>query len=442
MKKQIKKVIGFDSWTGGSRHFQRLLPALDERSIQFTLVHLGSWGNEPGCPHENRINDLLVRDIAFYGDYFERVLDMEQPDAVILLSTDTFAHRAFIRYCKQRSIPTLYLFHGVESMFGQSGNEMAVPARSTVSHVKYVVSKLGKLFQHTFPCYIKSLLKTKATHKDWGRFISDIFKLAIGGEPASERAADDSKTSRCAVYIPADVKHAINVFGFRKEDVFVVGNPDLLQFKLEQSMIGRWLPAEDGRQKSIMYVETGLSSVATIYPGTQGFINHLIETSNSLAAQGFKMRLKLKPDQVNTNSIIEGLAGTQIELITNNEFRQSLAECSACIAETSTIALLPALMGMPLLLAKYGHLKSLAFGAVMTSYPRGYLLQEISDVSNALLKDAETLDRGKLNDWIDLNVGPLPPEKMPERVAAVIDQMTAPLKHSAHFTSGSSGINL
>lgn len=426
MEKQIKKIIGFDSWTGGSRHYQRLLPALDARSIQLTLVHLGSWGNEPGCPHESRMDDLLVRDIAFYaGGSFESVLDIEQPDAVILLSTDTFAHRAFIRYCNQRAIPTLNLFHGVESMFGQAGNETGVPARSKVAHVKYVFSRIGKLLQHTFPCYIKALLKTEATRKDWGRFISDIFQLAIGGEPACVLAADDAKTSKCAVYIPADVKHAISCYGFKKEDVFVVGNPDLLQFDLGQSMIGRWPPPGKSLQKSIMYIETGLSSVATLYPGAQGFINHLIETSNSLAAQGYKMRLKLKPNQVNTNAIIQGLADTQIELVTNKNFLQSLTECSACIAETTTLALMPALMGMPLLLARYGHLKSLAFGPVLTSYPRGYLLQDLSDVSDILLKDTQMSDNSKLNEWIGLNVGPLPPEKMPERVAAIVDEMIA-----------------
>lgn len=426
MEKQIKKIIGFDSWTGGSRHYQRLLPSLDARSIQLTLIHLGSWGNEPGCPHESRIGDLLVRDIAFYGnDSFERILDIEQPDAVILLSTDTFAHRAFIRYCNQRAIPTLNLFHGVESAFGQAGNEIEVPARSQVAHVKYVFSRIGKLFQHTFPCYIKALLKTKATHKDWGRFISDIFQLAIGGEPACVHAADDAKTNKCAVYIPADVKHAINCYGFKKEDVFVVGNPDLLQFDLKQSMIGRWTPPENCLQKSIMYIETGLSSVATLYPGTQGFINHLIETSNSLADQGYKMRLKLKPSQVNIKSIEQGLAGTQIELIANDNFLQKLAESSACIVETTSLAILPALMGMPLLLAKYGDINSLSFGSVLTSYPRGYPLQNISDVSDILIKNTQVPDSGKLNNWIDLNVGPLPPEKMPERVAAIVDEMIA-----------------
>ena len=426
MEKRVKKIIGFDSWTGGSRHYERLLPALNVRSIQLTLVHISSWGNEPGCPHESRMDDLLVRDIAFYGGRsFERVLDIEQPDAVILLSTDTFAHRAFMRYCNQRSIPTLHLYHGVVSVSGETEGEIGVPARSKVAHAKYVFSKIGKLLQHTFPCYIEALLKTKGTFKDWRRFISDIFQLAIGGEPAFVRSADDAKASKCAVYIPADIKHAISCFGFRNEDVFVVGNPDLSQFGLEESMIGCWSPPAKGSQKAIMYIETGLSSVGILYPSTQEFINHLIKTSNSLAAQGYKMRLKLKPNQANSKSIEQGLAGTQIELITNQKFLRSLSECSACIVETTTLAMMPTLIGMPLLLAQYGYLTSLCFGSVLTGYPRSYPLKDISDVSDILLKDAQTSESAKLNSWINLNVGPLPPEKMPERVATVVDDMTA-----------------
>lgn len=372
------------------------------------------------------MDDLLVRDIAFYGgDSFERVLDIEQPDAVILLSTDTFAHRAFMRYCNQRSIPTLHLSHGVESVFGQSGNQIGVPARSKVAHAKYVFSKIGKLLQHTFPCYIKALLKTNATYKDWGRFISDIFQLAIGGEPACVSASDDAKASKCAVYIPADGKHAISCYGFKSEDVFVVGNPDLIQFGFKDSMVGCWECPQKELQKYIMYIETGLSSQATLYAGTQGFINHLIETSNSLADQGYKMRLKLKPNQANSKSIEQGLARTQIELITNDKFLQTLRECSACIAETSTLALMPSLMGMPLLLAKYGVLDSLSFGSVLTNYPRGYPLLDISNVSDILLMDAQTSESAKLSAWIDLNIGPLPPEKMPERVVAIVDEMIA-----------------
>jgi hypothetical protein len=419
----MKKVIGFDSWTGGVQHFARLIPAFKARGLDLQLVHLGSWGNEPGYPHECRMGELLVRDIAFYGDdSFERILDIEQPVAVILLSTDTFAHRAFIRYCEQRSIPTLNLYHGLVNVQDSAG-EAGVPTVSRFAYVRYVFSKLGKLFQHTFPCYIKALLKTKATRKDWGRFILDIFQMATGANPFRQAAAD-AKTTKCGVYVQADVEHAIRCYGFIKKEVFIVGNPDFLQFDLDEGMIGNWImPMMD--DKSIMYIECGFSSVGLFFSSEQDFATHLISTSKALAAQGFKMLLKLKPHGSNIHLIEQRLKGSGIKLVTNKSFLTELMACSACIVETTSLAMMPALMGMPLLMTKYGNLKSLDFGAVLTSYPRGYLFEDVSDVVDILYKIAQTSDSGKLNDWINLNVGPLPPEKMPERVAAIVEEMIA-----------------
>src|SRR5207237_6976983 len=101
------------------------------------------------------------------------------------------------------------------------------------------------------------------------------------------------------------------------------------------------------------YIETGFSSVGVFFSGTQEFVDHLIETSNSLAAAGYKLKLKLKPNQVNSKAIEQCLANTPIELVTNSAFLQELAGCAACIVETSSLAMFPTLMGMPLLLAKY-----------------------------------------------------------------------------------------
>jgi len=306
------KIIGFDSWTGGAHHFERLLPALEAQSIQLTLVHIGSWGNEPKCLPERKINNLLTRDITYYGsDSFERVLDIEMPDAVILLSTDTFAHRAFIRYCKQRSIPTLNLYHGVYNIEDTSGNNFEV---SRLAHLKYVLSRVGKLARHTLPCYVKALLRTKAGYKDWRRFVSDIIKLSVGTNLYSLIAADDAKTNKCAVYVPADIENAVQRHGFKKEDVHVVGNPDLLQFALDESMIGAWVCPEMS-EKIIMYIETGFPSVGLFFASAKDFANHLLGTPRALAAQGFKICLKLKPNESNVHLIEQYLIGSGIELV-------------------------------------------------------------------------------------------------------------------------------
>lgn len=414
------KVIGFDSWTGGVQHFERLLPALDAFSIQLTLVHISSWGNDPNCAPEEKINNLLTRDISFYGsDSFERVLDWEKPDAVILTSTDTFAHRAFIRYCEQRSIPTLNLYHGLVA--ATAGSDSKAYKTSRVAYLKYVVSKMYKLLRHTFPCYIIALVKTKATLKEWCRFLSDTYHLATSARDFTS-GAKDAKTTKCAVYIKADQEHAVRFYGFRQEDVFVVGNPDLIHFALDESIVASWAYSRV-TEPLVMYIESGFSPVGLFFSDGIDFANHLKSTSQALSDQGLKMCVKLKPFAPNVHLIEKHLEGSGIELISNEAFLPRLMACSACISETTSLAIVPALMGMPLLITKYGKLKSLRAGPLLTGYPRGYTLENVSDVSNILLKDSNTTNISQVNAWIDLNVGPLPIKKMPERVAKIVREM-------------------
>ena len=60
------------------------------------------------------IGEMQVRDVAYYGNKsLLEILDIEKPHAVVFLSNDVFAHRAFNRYCILRNIPTLHLYHGL-----------------------------------------------------------------------------------------------------------------------------------------------------------------------------------------------------------------------------------------------------------------------------------------------------------------------------------------
>jgi len=418
-----KKIIGFDSWLGGARSYQILLPALEAECIDMKLVHISSWGNNVSCASESKVGDLICRDISFYGkNNFEGMLDIEKPDVVILTSTDTFAHRAIIRYCAQRSIPTLNLYHGVRSVI-DAEDELGSPNIPFLAYIKNISSRLLKLIIHTFPVYMLSLWKTKASFKDWIRFFTDVLHFAIGRDPAYVRASNDSETSKCAVYVDADVKHAMSCYGFQHEDVLVVGNPDFSHFGMQQSLINSWSHPLDTTKKSIMYIETGFSSVGFYFASTQEFIEHLLHTSSSLDEQGFDMLLKMKPGQLNEKEILKGISGSQIKLVGNETFLESLTSCSGCIAERTSLALLPALMGMPLFLAKYGPLEPVAYGSVLKSYPQSSELFDISDLTTVLNQFKSDLDVAIVKEWIDTNSGPVPFEEMPERVVALISSM-------------------
>jgi hypothetical protein len=415
-----RKIIGFDSWTGGCFNFELLLPALAAYGMDFLLIHIGSWGSDPGRASDERIGPLEARDIKYYGDaWFDEVLERERPDAVLLLSTRTFAHRAFIRYCAQRSIPTLHLYHGLANV-QVTNDSKGSHEIDRFAYALYALSRAGKLLRRTFPCYMRALWKTQARLGDWGTFVGDVGRFARGAPFL--RAADDARTTRCAVYTNADVEHAMRIYGFDRGEVSAVGNPDLVRFGLDARMLGMMNRPSTADLDLVMYVDTALAIVGLLFKSQSAFIEHLKATAEALAAQGRRLAFKPHPAH-DLDALRRDLDGSGVELVTNAEFVPTLQQCCACISETTSVALVPALLGLPLLYARYGELDTQRFGPVLTSYPRGYVLEDVARVAEILAEDAARLNPRDVQDWIDFNCGPLPADDMPRRVAALLDEM-------------------
>jgi hypothetical protein len=169
-----------------------------------------------------------------------------------------------------------------------------------------------------------------------------------------------------------------------------------------------------------MYIDTALAIVGLLFRSMDSFIGHLAQTSANLAAQGKKLAFKPHPAH-DLAFLASRLEGTGVELVSNQQFLPKLRECCACIAETTSVALMPALMGMPLLYAQYGELEEQRFGTILTSYPRGYALTDVSHLTEILARDAKGVDRKAVDDWIAFNSGPLPAEDMPDRVAQIVE---------------------
>ena len=54
----MQTILGFDSWLGGAGKFARIVPALRERGYRLVLLHIGSWGGDPGRPSREVHDDL------------------------------------------------------------------------------------------------------------------------------------------------------------------------------------------------------------------------------------------------------------------------------------------------------------------------------------------------------------------------------------------------
>lgn len=418
-KAENQRILGFDNWTGGAHHFDRLVKAFKDRGLELALVHLGSWGNDKGRPSSEMIGNLQVRDISSYiQNGFLDVLDAENPSAVLFMSTDTFAHRAFNRYCRYRNVPTIHLYHGLVSV---QAVDHGMPYKvNIIAQFRFVTSKLLKAIKYVWPTYMRALWRTGATTREWIRFVEDIFHGAMG--KYTPISADDAKTDRCCVYTASDIDHAVKKYGFSRKDVFDVGNPDLIQFDMPSQLMASHLDLRHSERGDVMYIDTGLIFTGWVFRSVEEFVQHLVYTKRQLHLQGKHLIFKPHPDHLKTD-LISTLVALDVNVCSHKEFVARLQNCCASIVETSTAALIPALMGMPLFLASYGKLGDQRFGPALTSYPRAMRLSDIRQFNTLLAAELVDLNVERTTQWIKENSGPLPAEEMPRRVAAVAEAL-------------------
>lgn len=416
----MKKILFFDSWKGGIQFFLQLLPALRERNFEVQLLHLGSWGNEEVTVREEHINGMLVRDISFYKNMrFEHILDVEQPDLVLFLSSHTFAHRAFNRYCISRKIPTINLYHGFVRVQAVDSKEAAYKVNKK-AYGMFVLKRLPKMISITLPTYMRSLINTGASGKDWFDFIRNLIQVFT--RAGDLRVADDARTTMCLVYADADKQHAMRTYGFGEKEVVSVGNLDLVKFRLQKRQVYYGLTHDITCGSDVMYIDTALMATGNIVENKTAYIAHLLDTNVALKAVGKKLIFKPHPETKRLCNL-SPLEHSGVEILENKDFTTRLENCCAVITEPSTLALIPALMALPMFLAQYDRLKELKFGEVLTSYPRCFRLKNLNEFSQALEQLLSIKNEAAIQSWVQQNSGPLPAEDMPKRVVKVIDSL-------------------
>lgn len=413
------KVIGFDSWTGGSFNYQRIAREFEARGWQFRVVHIGSWGGDVRRSSVERIDGVEYKDILAYGGHrLLDVLDHERSDAVVFLSVDTFAHRAFNRLAMSRGIPTLHLFHGLVSV--QDVFNVRPYKINLLAQALFVLKRIPKALRRIWPAYASAMFKTSATTSDWVRFAGDIMLLASGNRPYT--SARDARTTRCCVYTSADIGYATHRYGFQESEVVPVGNPDLERFGLTSIDIGARSASASGDE--VMYIDTGLVYTGCVFASHAQFVRHLVDTRDSLADQGLRLLFKPHP-QHERSGLLEILAAEGIALCSREEFVPRLRICRAAIVEPSSLAIVPALMGLPLLLNQCGALTGQRYGPVLTSYPRHVLLLDLAQCLVSIVQVESEPSVNAVCSWIESNAGPLPSEAMPARVADVVAELVA-----------------
>lgn len=414
----MKKILGFDSWTEGSQHFERLVPVLEERGYHLILIHIGSWGHDLNRPVEEKIGRLEVRDISYYkGKSFLQILKMERPEAVVFFSTRALAHQAFNRYCQFLGIPTLHVYHGlvtVQAVDPEVGQAYKVNWFNVLNLVR---TRMRKNLTKIWPVYWNSLLETGAPLSVWLDFFREIWaKLQLKNISAPESAT----TVAGCVYVDADISHMARTYRIPAHNIYTVGNPDLAGFDLQGADLGSWSAFDRNMSDEIIYIDTALIEAGVAFANQDEFIAHLLDTHAALEGRGMNLVVKLHPAHYRTG-VPQRLKSLGITLCERHEFIHRLLRARAALVEPSSAAVIPALLGVPLLLAEYGKLVGQRYGIVLTSYPMAAPVGDLAEIDSLLDTLLGSVNQDDIWAWIKKNSGPLPAENMPCRVAEAID---------------------
>jgi len=401
------------------------VPAFQKRGYELLLIHIGSWGHDKDRPSEERIDDLVVRDISYYrGFTFRDILLKEAPDAILFLSTRAFIHQAINMYANSLGITTCHLYHGLVNVQAVDYSDKTYET-NWASQFTIIKERIVKNIFLILPKYIKALVNNHASPSEWIYFFKELSGKTIAQLP--KVAPPDAKTTIGCVYTQADVAHMIRTYRVPDDRVYVVGNPDLLTFNFSRDKLGCCLKDNITKTKDIMYIDTALIEAGVVFDGKKDFINHLITTYEELKKNGFNLVLKLHPGHFRSGITLK-LQKIGMDICEKEEFVPRLEKSFAAIVEPSTAAMIPALMGLPILLAIYGKLRNQAFGKVLTSYPRARYINEIKELHRLISEEVSGVEYQAVWKWINENSGPLPAEDMPERVVEAVLNASAKFK--------------
>ncbi|MGL0957074.1 hypothetical protein [Vibrio vulnificus] len=389
------KIIGFDGWTGGARHYARFVNHTDmeQVSLDFKLIHLGSWGAQSNCPKQEIIDGVKCFDISYYGSRsYKKILEKEKPDLVIFLSTHVFDHRAMIKQCNKNNIKTLHIFPGL--LGALAINSKNVYKFKLSSHLLNVVTRLPKLIRYTFPNYISNLVSTKASMESWKELLIDLACQAIRKNRL--KYSLDSTANRCLVYMESEIKIATDKYGYNSDDVKIIGLPDVTDFNIRNSDILSLI--ENKEMKKVVYFDTGYIYTGDVFLSVEEYVKHILNVRDELASRGLELIFKPKPQPGNKlkEQMLQALEFEKVSIYEGKDIKKILSISKFIMTEPSTIGLSAALMGLPIVLVGFEKFKGQEYGECLLDYPMTSYASSLCGISDGI--DYE--NNKYLEDWL------------------------------------------
>ena len=413
-----KKIIGFDGWSGGIRHYSRFVNNPSYASHSFKLIHLGSWGAQPDAPEHEIVEGIDVYDISYYGKigYFE-LLEIEKPDLVVFLSTHVFDHRAMLMVCRDKGVRTLHIFPGILGVLPLGRGSLY--KFSILSHGKNVLKRLPKFIRFTFFNYISVLIKTRVGFKYWLDLLRDMVFGALRLE--LPKYAEGSCADLCLVFLGSEKKIAIKKYGYYHKNVRVIGLPDIVDFSVSEGDVLSC--AENLEDKSkVLYFDTGYLYTGDLFSSVVEYVDHIVKLDKHLSNQGLKLVFKPKPQKFNSlkDELLKELDAEGVEIYEGLEVLKILKECRFVLSEPSTVALVAALLGIPVFLIGFGRFVGQEYGECITSYPRSEIAYSFHSLT---IEKALKVSYQSIQHWVEEAFDGNPMREVPLNINESINQL-------------------
>ena len=358
-----KKVLFFDSWAKGIHNFSPIANELNKLGWESLLVHRGSWEHDQNRPLEEKIDGVLVRDIKYYKTWFVyNVFKRENPDLVLILTTNYLFDRAVILAARDLGIKTCFLMHGIRGV----GEKSVALLKSMPSKALYKKRWIygSKYLKYTIPNYFLS-------------GILNNWKFLFRVEPYLILIKLFLKPHRYVLFPPPSneihcdlalvwgniYKHFfIKEYGYPENRVKVVGHPPLDSvFKLMNNPLGeedKFLFLEtlsiSTDRPYCVYLEDGSVEQDANEWTTETRIEHLEEIVNLCENAGKYLVIKLHPSTVGTPIKHYFKNNKQVRIIKNVDLNKLVFWSEYAIGQGSTTNDIAIIMNKPLFLPAWG----------------------------------------------------------------------------------------
>jgi hypothetical protein len=380
------KIIFFDTWTKGIKHFSRLVPGIEKQGHSCKLIHLESWHGEIDRQQE-RIQNLDCIDISSYKTSFiYSLLKKEKPDMVLILSLSYLLDRTIVAMCQYLNIKVVYLAHGKIYMKEGVGN-----LEKNISISQSIISRIKKKQILILYNYLRFNLVIR---REPSVVISTLKEFFLQPSESMYTAySEEFHVDLGMVYYESEKKMFEQMRKFPRGIIHSVGNPEFDEvintpLKNRKNFI-KELSTPTG--KYAVYFEDGFVEEGILSQDEwQSFIT---EIAIPLKQRGVSLIVKLHPrtqkslfDQFFDENQICALNDVDLKnLVTHSEF---------LLSHSSSTIMYGLLLAKPVILPRWGALTHL-----IRNYPEDTVLycNSVQEYAKAI---DQKLSAPKMNDYL------------------------------------------